>query len=81
MEREQNVRVMDQLDVTGRQGSWYRYVHHGITKYRDTLIELTKADMTTLWIRKELETQSKILPGLAQWIALGLHISEQQSVR
>ena len=43
-------------------------------------IELTKADMTTLWIRQEFDAKSKLLPGSAQWIALGVHIGEQQSV-
>ena len=81
IEREEDIRVMDQLDVTDRQGSWYHHILHTITEYRDTFTELTKADMTTLWIRKEFESQSKLLPGSAQWIALGLHISEQQSVQ
>ena len=78
MEREENIAIMDQLDVTERQGSWHWYVRDIVTKHLDTFIELTKADMTTLWIRKEFETQSDLLPGSAQWIALGLHISEQQ---
>ena len=79
VEREDDIRVMDQLDVTERQGSWYQRTRHIVTKL-DNLLELTKADMTTLWIRKEFETQSKLLPGSAKWIALGVHISEQQSV-
>ena len=80
MEREENIAIMDQLDVTERQGSWHWYVRDIVTKHLDTFIELTKADMTTLWIRKEFETHSKLLPGSAQWIALGVHVCEQQSV-
>ena len=82
LEREENIAVMDQLDVTERKGWWHWHVRYIVTKYLGTIIELTKADMTTLWIRKELETQqSNLPPGSAQWIAVGVHISEQQSVR
>ena len=81
LEREENIAVMDQLDVTERKGWWHWHVWYNVIKYLGTMIEFTKADMTTLWIRKELETQqSNLLPGSAQWIALGVHISEQQSV-
>ena len=79
-EREDDIRVMDQLDVTERQGLWRQRTLHIVIKQLDHFIELTKNDMTTLWIRKEFETQSKLLPGSAKWIALGVHISEQQSV-
>ena len=81
LEREENIAVMDQLDVKERQGLWHWLLRYIVTKYLGTFIELTKADMTTLWIRKEFETQSNLLPGSAQWIALGVHISEQQSVQ
>ena len=80
IEREDDIRVMDQLDVTERQGLWRQRTPHIIIKQLDHFVELTKDDMTTLWIRKEFETQSKLLPGSAKWIALGVHISEQQSV-
>ena len=80
LEREENIAVMDQLDVTERKGWWHWHVRYIVTKYLGTIIELTKADMTTLWIRQEFDAKSKLLPGSAQWIALGVHINEQQSV-
>lgn len=79
-ERETNIAVMDQLDVTERQGLYLWPVLSATGNDLSLAIELTKSDMTTLWIRKEFEMQSKLLPGSAQWMALGVQISEQQSV-
>ena len=80
-ERDTNIAVMDQLDVTEGQGLYPGRRVLVVTENGFAwLIELTKSDMTTLWIRKEFETQSKLLPGSAQWMALGLQIPEQQSV-
>ena len=80
IERESDIRVMDQLDVTERQGSYQSYMLCWRRTGPELRIELTKADMTSLWIRQEFDTKSKLLPGSAQWIALGVHIGEQQSV-
>ena len=80
IEREDDIKVMDQLDVKDRKGtgvdlqsSWRRRVH--------ALAEFTKSDMTTLWVHKEFETRSEVLLGSAQWLASGIRLSERQWVQ
>ena len=55
-------------------------LYHLKQRYLDVWLELTKSDMTTLWVHKEFEIKSQVMLGSAQWISSGIRLSEKQYV-
>lgn len=53
-------------------------IHSHSHKVNIVQTELGKADFTKVWIRKEIEVGSRVVPGSAKWISSGVQICEQQ---
>ena len=79
IQRDEDIRVMDQLDVKDRKGTNLDLELDGRRSVH-VWVEFTKSDMTTLWVHKEFEARSKVLVGSSQWIASGIRLSEKQFV-